>query len=66
MLVCGITNNVRDHAEVVADLALEVLENMEAFNQAHGTDFQLRIGISSGTVVAGVIGRTKLAFDVVS
>jgi class 3 adenylate cyclase len=52
-----------DHAEAIADLALDLMADIEKFNRAYNTSIQLRIGISTGSVVAGVIGRWKFAYD---
>ena len=64
MLVCGIPTYTRDHAESTADLALEILGALDAFNDENESSIQVRIGISSGPVVGGIIGKTKFAFDV--
>jgi class 3 adenylate cyclase len=60
MLVGGAPAPRSDHATVVADAALRMREAMSAF-RAH--DLKIRIGLHSGPVVAGVIGRRKLAYD---
>jgi class 3 adenylate cyclase len=52
-----------DHAEAVAGLALDLREEMERFNREYGTSIRLRIGISTGPIIAGVIGRKKFAYD---
>lgn len=52
-----------DHAEAVADMALEMQKVVVNFNQEYGTDLHLRIGIHTGTVVAGVIGTKKFTYD---
>jgi class 3 adenylate cyclase len=52
-----------DHAEAIADLALDLMAEIDKFNRAYNTSIQLRIGISTGTVVAGVIGRWKFTYD---
>jgi class 3 adenylate cyclase len=52
-----------DHAEATADLALDLMADIEKFNRAYNTSIQLRIGISMGSVVAGVIGRWKFTYD---
>ncbi len=58
----GLPEPCPDHAQAVADLALDMRESVEAV----GSDdhrFELRIGIASGPVVAGVIGHHKFAYD---
>jgi class 3 adenylate cyclase len=52
-----------DHAEAIAELALDLLADLHKFNGAYNTSIHLRIGISTGSVVAGVIGRWKFAYD---
>jgi class 3 adenylate cyclase len=52
-----------DHAEAIAELALDMRADLEKFNRAYNTCIQLRIGISTGSVVAGVIGRWKFTYD---
>ena len=52
-----------DHAEAIANLALDLMAEIDKFNHAYHTSIQLRIGISTGSVVAGVIGRWKFAYD---
>ena len=52
-----------DHAEAIAELALDMMAEIEKFNRAYNTSIQLRIGISTGSVVAGVIGRWKFTYD---
>jgi class 3 adenylate cyclase len=52
-----------DHAEAIAELALDLMAEIDKFNHAYNTSIHLRIGISTGSVVAGVIGRWKFAYD---
>lgn len=63
MVVGGAPAAREDHASVIAQLALEMLQALEAFNQQVGHQLEMRIGISSGAVVAGVIGTSKFAYD---
>jgi class 3 adenylate cyclase/CheY-like chemotaxis protein len=52
-----------DHAEACAELAIHLREEIEQFNRQYNTSFRIRIGICTGAVVAGVIGRTRFAYD---
>jgi class 3 adenylate cyclase len=52
-----------DHAEAVAEMALEMLEAFDRARGALGVELSLRIGIASGPVIAGVIGRHKFTYD---
>ena len=63
MVAGGIPLPRPDHAEAVADLALDLMADIEKFNRAYNTSIHLRIGISTGSVVAGVIGRRRFAYD---
>jgi adenylate cyclase len=63
MAVAGVPLPRDDHAARAADMAMDVMEALAAFNQRHGYTLQLRIGINSGPVVAGVIGKRKFIYD---
>jgi adenylate cyclase len=63
MAVCGVPEKRQDHALVLADMALEMITCVAHFNQSRGTSLQIRIGLNTGPVVAGVIGRSKFIYD---
>lgn len=52
-----------DHAEAIANMALDMLEAIAHFKTDTGEPFQIRIGIHTGPVVAGVIGTKKFSYD---
>ena len=52
-----------DHADIVADMALGMLEDLAEFNRDNQMSLQMRIGLNSGPVVAGIIGFTKFSYD---
>ena len=64
MLVGGLPEPRADHAHAVADMALSMIEVIERMNRELITPLQMRIGIHSGDVVAGVIGKHKFAYDI--
>ena len=64
MVVGGAPASRDDHATVIAQLALEMQQELTEFNVQSGKKLQMRIGISSGAVVAGVIGTSKFAYDI--
>jgi adenylate cyclase len=64
MVVCGAPVCNENHAEVVAQLAIEMQQTLQEFNEENHKNLQIRIGISSGPVVAGVIGTSKFAYDI--
>ncbi|MBK5266653.1 MAG: PAS domain S-box protein, partial [Acidimicrobiia bacterium] len=59
MVVGGLTTAKTDHVESTAAFALDVLD---AFAEKPGAP-QMRIGMQTGPVIAGVIGSTKFAYD---
>jgi adenylate cyclase len=64
MVAAGVPSHRKDHARALAGLALEMQEcarNCLSDGSMH--DLRLRIGISSGPVVAGVIGRRRFLYD---
>ena len=63
MAVCGLPDPRADHAQVIADLALDMLTVAQRFTDDTGTPMTICVGISSGTVVAGVIGKSKFVYD---
>lgn len=63
MLVSGVPDAREDHARAVVEAGFCMLEAIDSFNHAHGTQLQIRIGVHSGSVIAGVIGRHKFTYD---
>jgi adenylate cyclase len=63
MVAGGLPEPRPDHAEAVADLALAMRDEVAHHHDASGQPLQLRIGIDTGPVVAGVIGRQKFSYD---
>jgi adenylate cyclase len=61
MVAAGVPRPRPDHAHALAGLALELKDCARAC--LPGNDLRLRIGISSGPVVAGVIGRRRFLYD---
>ncbi len=64
MVVSGLPTPRPDHAEVIAEMALDIQEELISLNEATGRELRMRIGINSGPVVAGVVGTTKFLYDV--
>lgn len=63
MVAAGVPDPRPDHARVLADLALDMLDYVHRHRFAHGRQLNLRIGINSGPLVAGVVGRKKFIYD---
>lgn len=63
MLVCGMPLPNKDHAGIMARMALILQKEIRKFSLRENEPVELRIGIHSGPVVAGVLGLQKLAYD---
>jgi class 3 adenylate cyclase len=63
MVAAGLPEPRPDHAEALADMALEMREAFVSVCRPLAPDLTLRIGMESGPVVAGVIGRQKFSYD---
>lgn len=63
MVVGGVPSPRQDHAAAIARLALDMQSSIGQFKTPTGGSLQLRIGIHSGPVVAGVIGTKKFSYD---
>jgi class 3 adenylate cyclase len=63
MVACGLPEERPDHAEVIAELALEMRVTLARVSAETGHPLLARIGINTGPVVAGVIGRQKFIYD---
>jgi adenylate cyclase len=63
MVVGGLPVPRPDHAEAMAEMALDMQKVVTRLDSGDGRRFELRIGISSGPVVAGIIGSKKFIYD---
>ncbi len=63
LVVAGLPSPRPDHAEAIAEMALDMQVALRAFCVDNGLALELRIGINSGPVVAGVIGSKKFIYD---
>ena len=63
MAVAGIPRPDPDHAASVVELAFDMQRAAAAIAPLWPTELKLRIGVSSGPVVAGVIGHRRFAYD---
>ncbi len=63
MAAAGLPVPAEDHAARAANMALDMIAALQQFNQQSGYQLQVRIGINSGAVVAGVIGKRKFLYD---
>ncbi|MGI9084765.1 MAG: adenylate/guanylate cyclase domain-containing protein [Aeromicrobium sp.] len=63
MAAAGVPTPDPDHAGSIAELALDMRDAVSLFAEHWPRPLALRFGISSGPVVAGVIGHSKFAYD---
>jgi class 3 adenylate cyclase len=63
MAVAGMPETCPDHAERAAGFALAMIERLNRFEFDEIGKVNIRIGLNSGEVVAGVIGKVKFAYD---
>ncbi|MBN1955919.1 MAG: GAF domain-containing protein [Anaerolineae bacterium] len=63
MVVGGLPTPRADHAEAIAEMALDMQKAVADYNHSHRQAIRLRIGIHTGPVTAGVIGSTKFTYD---
>src|SRR6476659_3578743 len=63
MVAAGVPSPRPDHAQALAAVALDMLDAMRTSDEVGHLGLELRIGISSGPVVAGVIGRKRFLYD---
>ena len=64
MATCGVPEPNEKHVHIMVEFAKGMLEDLAEYNKTAKIHFNLRIGLNSGPVTAGVIGRTKFIYDV--
>jgi guanylate cyclase len=63
LAVAGAPDRRSDHPTVMCELALRMQEAVPSINSDLGTSLQLRIGLNSGPVVAGIVGTARFSYD---
>ncbi len=63
LAVCGLSVTRPDHARRIIQFAQETVRIVSIFNREHDADLSLAIGINSGPVVGGVVGRRRFLYD---
>ena len=63
MAVAGLTIKLDNPPVAMVEMALEMQRCVDQINAQQNTSFQIRIGINCGSVVAGVIGKSKFIYD---
>lgn len=63
VVAAGLLKSRSDHVEAIADFALEMMKGLADYNASHNYSLEMRIGIETGSVIAGVIGTTQFSYD---
>jgi adenylate cyclase len=63
MVASGVPRIRKDHAHAIVNMALEMRDYIVNLPPVDGKQIEFRIGINSGPVVGGVIGRKKFVYD---
>lgn len=61
--VCGLSEQRVDHTKRTVDFALALLNAIRRYSQQQQVDLSLDIGIDTGPVVAGIVGKSKFSYD---
>eukprot|EP00002_Diphylleia_rotans_P006237 TRINITY_DN155_c0_g1_i13.p1 TRINITY_DN155_c0_g1~~TRINITY_DN155_c0_g1_i13.p1 ORF type:complete len:1021 (+),score=232.62 TRINITY_DN155_c0_g1_i13:114-3065(+) len=64
MAVCGLPYPRPDHAEVAVRMGLGMIKIVQALPDIEGLRVNMRIGVHSGSVVGGLVGLSKMVFDI--
>jgi class 3 adenylate cyclase len=60
---CGLEKEITEHAINCITAAQKMLSYLEERNQKHEIKWRMRVGIHSGPIVAGVVGKKKFRYD---
>jgi adenylate cyclase len=63
MVAAGVPRIRKDHAHAIVSMAVEMRDFIQRWPPIDGKKIEFRIGINSGPVVGGVIGRKKFVYD---
>jgi len=63
MVAAGLPTGRHDHAETIAEMALRMVDTIDDYSASSALPLQVRVGINTGQVVAGVIGKKKFIYD---
>jgi class 3 adenylate cyclase len=62
--VCGLSVPYLDHDKRALDFAIEMLGILRRFNIDRGFQLGIQIGIHSGDIVAGIVGKSRVVYDI--
>jgi class 3 adenylate cyclase len=61
--VCGMSEQLLDHSKRMVEFAMEIVQILSRFKRESNINIDVRIGLDTGPVTGGVIGRSKLTYD---
>lgn len=64
MAACGVPEKNPKHSEQMLKFAIGMFKDLEEYNKTALIKFNIRIGLNSGPVIAGVIGQNKFIYDI--
>lgn len=64
MVVSGVPRSRVDHAQALSEMALDMSKYLAKKQTTSGKPIQFRIGINSGSLIAGIVGKKKFQYDV--
>jgi len=64
MAAAGVPETVPDHTERLARLAVDMQSYLKTMRSQTGLDLNMRIGMASGPIMAGIIGKQKFSYDI--
>ena len=64
MAIFGAPTHYKDHAVQAIKAAFAMLNSIQQFNSTSANPFHMRVGIHSGQVMGGVVGKERMQFDV--
>ncbi|MGK7929979.1 MAG: adenylate/guanylate cyclase domain-containing protein [Microcystaceae cyanobacterium] len=62
--ICGLSVPRIDHAKRSVDFAVAMVQAAQKFSQYHNCDVTLDVGIHSGSIVGGIVGKSKFIYEV--
>ena len=60
---CGLEEEMSDHATRCINAAKRMLAYLDERNNEHEINWSMRVGVHSGPIVAGVVGKRKFSYD---
>lgn len=64
MAACGVPSPNKRHAEIMLKFAIQMHKDFAEYNKTSRIKFRIRIGLNSGPVIAGIIGKNKFIYDI--